>query len=262
MLLRSSRHRTLWSVAWLATLGALLGGCAPAPVIQDPTGIELMDRFLTFIANPNVVYLLFVLGLLAVIAEVATPGAIGPGVAGVLMLLLSLYGLLQLPTNWLGPALIIAGVAMLLIDIKVTGLALSIGGIAAFLLGSLLMFTPPWADLPLTAVPAARLSPWLIGATTLGVGAFFLLGVAAALKAQLRPLAMGRELVVGKAGLARQVLDPYGIVHIEGEDWTAEAPEGEVIPVGARIRVIAVDGLRLRVERVDVRSEGSDSDVR
>ena len=117
----------------------------------------------------------------------------------------------------------------------------------AFLVGSLLMFTPPWADLPMTAVPAARLNPWLIGATTLGVGAFFLLGVAAAFRAQLSPLAMGRELVIGKAGLARQALDPYGIVHIEGEEWTAEAPEGEVIPAGARIRVVALDGLRLRV---------------
>lgn len=257
MLRSSSRHRAPWSAALLAGLGALLGGCTPAPVIRDPTGIELMDRFLTFIANPNIVYLLFVLGLLAVIAEISTPGAVGPGVAGTLMLLLSLYGLLQLPTNWLGPALIIAGVAMLLIDIKVTGLALSIGGIVAFLLGSLLMFTPPWADLPMTAVPGARLNPWLIGATTLGVGAFFFLGVAAAFKAQLRPLAMGRELVVGKAGLTRQVLDPHGIVNIEGEEWTAEAPEGEVIPKGARIRVVGLDGLRLRVERAVVDSEGS-----
>lgn len=256
MLPRSSRHRTLWSAPLLLGLGALLAGCAPGPVMRDPTGIQLMDRFLTFIANPNVVYLLFVLGLLAVIAEISTPGAVGPGVAGVLMLLLSLYGLLQLPTNWLGPVLIIAGVAMLLIDIKVTGIALSIGGIAAFLVGSLLMFTPPWADLPMTAVAAARLNPWLIGATTLGVGLFFLLGVAAAFRAQLSPLAMGRELVIGKAGLARQALDPYGIVNIEGEEWTAEAPEGEVIPAGARIRVVALDGLRLRVERAGSDSEG------
>lgn len=253
MLLRCVRHRSPWSVLPLFALGGLLAGCTTAPTIQDPTGIALMDRFLTFIANPNIVYLLFVLGLLAVIAEIATPGAVGPGVVGVLMLLLSLYGLLQLPTNWLGPVLIIAGVAMLLIDIKVTGMALSIGGVIAFLIGSLLIFTPPWADLPMTAVPAARLNPWLIGATTLGVGLFFSLGVAAALRAQFRPLAMGRELMVGKAGLARQDLDPYGIVHVEGEDWTAEAPDDEVIPAGTRIRVIAVDGLRLRVERADIR---------
>lgn len=230
-------------------LAGLLSSCV-GPYIEDSTGVAFVDRFLAFLANPNVAYLLFVLGLLALIAELASPGAVIPGAAGAIMLLLSLYGLMQLPTNWLGPVLIIAGVAMLLIDIKVAGLALSVVGVLAFLIGSMLIFTPPWAELPQAAAPVAQLNPWVVVGTTLGVGAFFVLGITAAFRAQFRPLAMGKETLVGKTGVARQPLHPEGIVRIEGEEWTAENATGEDIPAGARVRVIAVDGLRLRVERV------------
>jgi membrane-bound serine protease (ClpP class) len=179
-----------------------------------------------------------------------------PGVAGAIMLLLSLYGLLQLPTNWLGPVLMIAGVAMMLIDIKVPGIVLSIGGVIAFLIGSMLIFTPPWVE-PQVAAPVAQLNPWLIVGTTLGVGAFFTLGIAAAFRAQFSPLAAGRETLIGKTGIARQPLQPTGIVHIEGEEWTAENITGEEIPAGAHIRVVGFDGLRLRVERRFDNSERS-----
>ncbi len=241
------RCRLSLGAAALASAG-LLSGCA-GPNIEDPTGAAFVDRFLAFLANPNVAYLLLVLGLLALIAELASPGAVVPGAAGAIMLLLSLYGLLQLPTNWLGPVLIIAGVAMLLIDIKVAGIALTVGGVVAFLIGSMLIFTPPWAELPQAAAPVAQLNPWLIVGTTFGVGAFFILGITAAFRAQFRPLAMGRETLIGKTGVARGPLDPEGIVRIEGEEWTAENATGEAIPAGARVRIIEVDGLRLRVER-------------
>ena len=190
------RCRLLAGSVTLLSAG-LLSGCA-GPFIEDPTGIAFVDRALAFLANPNVAYLLFVLGLLALIAEVATPGAVLPGVAGVIMLLLSLYGLLQLPTNWLGPVLIIAGVAMMLIDIKVPGMVLSIGGVIAFLIGSVLIFTPPWVEPSQVTARVAQLNPWLIIGTTLGVGAFFILGVAAAYRAQFRPVAMGKETLIGK----------------------------------------------------------------
>jgi membrane-bound serine protease (ClpP class) len=229
--------------------GVVLAGCAGVPSINDPTGIAFVDRFLAFLANPNVAYLLFVLGLLAVIAEFATPGAVAPGVTGVILLILSLYALLQLPTNWLGPVLIITGIVMLLLDIKVTGFALSIGGVIAFVLGSLLIFTPPWAPMPLSSASAARLNPWLIVALTVGVFLFFILGIAAAVRAQRRPVAVGRETLIGKTGTAYEALTPRGTVHVEGEVWTADSANGEAIPAGTQIRVVSVEGLRLRVER-------------
>jgi membrane-bound serine protease (ClpP class) len=251
-----TRNRSILIPA-LFLFAILLAGCADMPTAANPTGMAFVDRFLTFLANPNVTYLLLVLGLLALLAEVATPGAVIPGVAGVIMLLLSLYSLMHLPTNWLGLMLIIVGVAMMLIDIKVPGIALSIGGVIAFLLGSLLIFTPPWVELAQTAAPVVQLNPWLIAATTLGVALFFFFGIAAAYKAQLRPLAVGTETLIGRTGYVRQQLHPGGIVHIEGEEWTAENATGEDIPAGARIRVIGIDGLRLRVERANDHPERS-----
>jgi len=233
----------------LLLFGGVLSGCAGPPVFDEPTGVAYLDRVLAFLANPNVAYLLLVLGLLALIAEFATPGASVPGALGAIMLALSLYGLLRLPTNWLGPVLILTGVILLLVDIKVTGIALSVGGIIAFLLGSLLIFTPPWVAMPSAAAPVARLNPLLIIGTTVGVGAFFFLGIAAAVRAQFRPVAMGRETLVGKTGVVRQPLQPGGIVHIEGEEWTAETATGEVLPSGTPVRVVGVDGLRLLVEK-------------
>lgn len=253
-MMKRSRRRSAFILLFS---GALLAGCAGAPVFDDPTGIALVDRFLAFLANPNVAYLLLVLGLLAVIAEVATPGAVGPGVAGSIMLVLSLFGLLQLPTNWLGVLLILTGVVMMLLDINAPGIVLTIGGIIAFVLGSVLLFTRPWPELPLSAAPVAPLNPFLIIGTTAAVGIFFLLGVSAAVKAQRRPVAMGRETMIGKTGFARQAIEPLGIAHIEGEEWTAESVTGETIPAGERIRVVGLDGLRLKVDRDPSETERS-----
>jgi membrane-bound serine protease (ClpP class) len=164
------------------------------------------------------------------------------------MLLLSLFGLLQLPTNWLGVLLILTGVIMMLLDINAPGFILSIGGIIAFLFGSLLLFRVPGSDLPLSPAPVAPLNPFLVFGTTAAVAAFFILGVAAAFRAQRQPIAAGRETLIGQVGVARQPLAPVGIVHIEGEEWSAENVTGEYIPAGARVRVIGLDGLRLKVE--------------
>lgn len=237
-----------WPALTLLAGALLLTGCADPLIADDPTGVAFVDRFLAFLANPNVAYLLLVLGLLAIIAEVATPGAVGPGVIGALMLLSSLFGLLQLPTNWFGVLLILAGVVMMLIDINVPGIVLTIGGIIAFLIGSLLLFARPWSETPLSAAPVAPLNPALVIGTTAAVGAFFLLGVAAAFRAQKRPIAAGKETLMGKIGVARQPLEPVGIVHIEGEEWSAENVTGEAIPAGTRVRVIGLEGLRLKVE--------------
>ena len=97
-----------------------------------------------WLADPNVAYLLFVLGLLGLVGEVVTAGAVFPGVAGTICLVLTLVGLGQLPTNWAGAALILAGVVMFLLDLKIPGHALSMVGRLAFALGSLLLFTPFW----------------------------------------------------------------------------------------------------------------------
>jgi len=211
--------------------------------------IPAVDLLLGLLANPNVAYILFVLGLLGLVAEFVTAGSVFPGTMGTISLILALVGLGQLPTNWAGAALIAAGIVMFLLDIKVTGFGLSVGGVVAFGLGSLLIFTPFWVP-NVPEISNVRLNPWLIAGTTGGVTVFFMWGVSMAVKAQFAPLAMGRETMIGKQGIVRQRLNPAGIVHVEGEEWSAVAASGEEIPVGASVRVVGADGLTLRVEPV------------
>jgi membrane-bound serine protease (ClpP class) len=171
-------------------------------------------------------------------------------------LILALVGLGQMPTNWAGVALIVAGIAMFVLDLKVAGFGLSIGALVAFLLGSLLLFTPFWV--PGGEASAVRLNPWLILAITLGVAAFFFLGLSAAVRAHRLPIAVGRETLVGKTGVVRRPLRPSGIAHLQGEEWSAVSASGDEIAAGTPIRVVAVDGLSLRVEPVaDLPGEGT-----
>jgi membrane-bound serine protease (ClpP class) len=230
----------LW---WLATPA----WAAPTAALQAP--LPLAERLLAFLANPNVAYLLFVLGLIGIVAELVTAGTVFPGTLGAICLILALVGLGQLPTNWGGAALILAGIIMLVLDIKVTGYGLTVGGLIAFLLGSVLIYTPFWVSIP-PETPGVRLSSWTIIGTTVGVGAFFVLGLSAAIRAQFRPVAMGKQTILGATGTVKQALNPTGIVHLAGEEWSAAAADGSVIPVGAQVRVVAADGLTLRVEPV------------
>ncbi|MGQ9839535.1 MAG: NfeD family protein [Anaerolineae bacterium] len=241
------RHRLRPLGAFLLLgLGLLVARPAHAGgLAQEP--LSALDRLLAFPANPNVAYLLLVMGLLGLVAEIVTAGSVFPGVVGTICLLLSFYGLLQLPTNWIGIALIAAGIVMFLADIKVTGFGLSIGALISFALGSLLIFTPFWVETPSAAAPVAQLNPWVILAATGGVAAFFLLAVSAAVKAQFRPVAMGQDTMIGKIGVVKSLLDPEGIVHLEGEEWTAVSATGAPLSVGTPVRVVGVQGLRLQV---------------
>ena len=224
-----------------AVLGGVLAGASPDLVLQTP--VPLLNQFLALLANPNVAYILLVLGLLGLAAEVAAGGTVFSGVAGVICLILALVGLGQLPTNWAGAALLLAAVIMFLLDIHVSGFALSIGGAVAFALGSLLLFTPPWSVPTPTDV---RINVWLILATTGGVTAFFLLALAAVVQSRSAPVAVGRHMLIGAVGVAQGPLAPRGIVHVAGETWSALALDAP-IPDGAAVRVVDVKGLVLYV---------------
>jgi membrane-bound serine protease (ClpP class) len=231
--------------------GAFLGGVLGVvliPGLQDQSQVPILQNLLAFLANPNVAYFLLIVGLLGLVAEIVTPGAVLPGVVGVISLILALAGLGQMPTNWAGVALIAASVVMFVLDLKVAGFGLSIGALIAFALGSALIFTPFWV--PAEEAPGVRLNPWLILGTTLGVAAFFFLGLSAAVRAHRRPVAVGRETLVGRIGVVRKPLKPSGIAHLQGEEWSAVSSTGAEIAVGTTIRVVKVEGLSLRVEPV------------
>jgi len=247
-------NETVRGLSSVAFLGGVLG-VVLIPGLQAQTQAPILQNLLALLANPNVAYFLLIVGLLGLVAEVVTPGAVLPGVVGVISLILALAGLGQMPTNWAGVALIAAGVAMFVLDLKLAGFGLSIGALIAFALGSALLFTPFWV--PAGEASGVRLNPWLSLGTTLGVAAFFFLGLSAAVRAQRRPVAVGRETLVGKTGVVRKPLRPAGIAHLLGEEWSAISSTGAEIPTGTIVRVVAVDGLSLRVEPLTDPSSGT-----
>lgn len=198
------------------------------------------------IVDPNIAYILLSLGTIALIAEFYHPGAIFPGVTGVISLILAFVALGSLPVNWGGIALIGLAFVFFILDIKVTGFALSVAGAISFVLGSLLLFSPFRPSAP--TMPRLAVSPWLLaGMTALLVG-FFSLALTAAVRAQRRTVLMSTQALVGATGIALSDLDPLGVVQVRSETWTAIADAGPV-SAGERVEVIGTEGLRLRVCR-------------
>jgi membrane-bound serine protease (ClpP class) len=204
------------------------------------------ERLLHALADPNLAYLLLVVGLWAIVAEFYHPGAVVPAVTGVIALILAFVAFGSLPVNWAGVALIVLAVVLFILDLKVTGFALSVGGAVAFVLGSLMLYRP-WRPTP-PAMPRVAVDPRLVVAVGLALLGFFLLVVQKTARAQrLRP-ASGVETLVGARGRTLTPLAPRGTVHVRGEEWTAESVDGP-LPAGTEIAVVGYEGLRLRVAR-------------
>ena len=196
------------------------------------------DRVLSAIANPNVAYLLLMLGSAGLMMELWNPGAIFPGVVGAISLLLAFFAFQVLPVNWVGLLLIGLGVVLLILEIKVTSYgALTIGGVVSLTLGSLLLFESPAS---FYRVSLSVLVPTVAAATL-----FFLFVVGKGLLAQRTRPVTGREGMIGLIGTADSRLDPYGRVFVRGEYWNARA--AEPIEPGASVEVVAVEGQRLVV---------------
>lgn len=198
------------------------------------------ESFLFWLTDPNIAYILLILGINGLIFELSNPGAILPGVAGGICLLLALYSLGTLPLNYAGLALIALAFILFVLEVKVTSHGLlTAGGVIALFLGSLMLTSG--------AAPYFTISPLVIvtvvGSTTL----FFLFVVGKAIMAQRRQAVTGREGLVGAVGLAKSPLAPDGVVMVQGELWEASS-EGERIEAGERVRVIKVEGLRLTVK--------------
>jgi membrane-bound serine protease (ClpP class) len=226
--------------------------------------MTIVDRILGYIVNPDLAYILLVLGILGVIFELTSPGAIAPGVAGAIALLISFLSFGSLPTNVGGILFIILAVVLFLVDIKApTHGILTAGGVVAFVLGSLLLF-PPWRGAGAAraagaaaaggpAVPGSfavpvSISPVLIGVMTVVIVAFFAFVLTKGIRAQARTVSFGVETLSGAAALALTDLGPEGLVRVGGEQWSALA-EGGAIKAGEKVDVVGRDGLRLLVRR-------------
>jgi membrane-bound serine protease (ClpP class) len=200
--------------------------------------MNLREKLLKIIADPTVAYLLLLLGLAGLYFEFSTPGAVLPGVLGGISLILALYAFQQLPINYAGVLLILLAILMFVAEIKVVSHGvLTLGGLAAMIIGSVMLIDSPLPDMriPLTTIVI----------TALAVAAFFMFIVGAGVRALWSKTTTGREGLVGEVGVVRSPLAPRGQIFLRGELWNAESE----IPVepGESVRVTHIDGLTLRV---------------
>jgi membrane-bound serine protease (ClpP class) len=204
------------------------------------------EKFLHTITDPNIAYILFNLGTIALIAEFYHPGVILPGLTGVISLVLAFTAFGVLQPNWAGMALIVLAVILFVADLKVQGYALSVGGAVAFVLGSIMLYRPLPA---LPDLPKIVVSPWLIAAMTSVWLLFFVFALSAVVRSRGIKLSSGVDLLLGEVGVAKTDLKPGGIVLVRSEEWSAESVN-DGIDKGEKVKVVEiVGGLRLRVTR-------------
>jgi len=207
-------------------------------------GMSTMDKILNVISDPNIAYLMMMLGFFGILFELFNPGAILPGITGVIALILAFYAMHTLPINYAGLALIIFGVILLLLEIKIVSHGmLAVGGIVSLLLGSMMLIK---ASSPLEL---AGISKLLIIATTAVLATLFLLVAGAGLKAQKRTPVTGLESMRGLLAITLDPLTPAGRVRVHGEIWNASSLEGN-IEKGETVRINAVKKMVLFVEKV------------
>ena len=199
-------------------------------------------HLLAIITDPNLAYILMLVGIYGLIYEFANPGMVLPGVAGTICLLLALFAFQVLPINFAGLALMLLGIAFMVAEVFVSSFgALGIGGVLAFVIGSIMLLD--------TGIPGYGVSIPIIVMFALTSAAFFMFVVGMAMKAQRRPVVSGMEELIGAAGKVSDDFDGEGRVRVHSELWNARCN----VPLhkGQKIRVIAMEGLTLVVEPDD-----------
>ena len=201
--------------------------------------MTLKERILSKLMDPNLAFMLFVLGGLAIFAEFNHPGAVVPGVVGLISILLALFALNLLPTRYAALALLIAAFVLFALEAKyATHGVLGIGGIVCMIFGALFLVDGPIPEMRVHLITAIGVS------VPLGLIAIFLTTLV--LRARRNRVVTGTEGMIGEVGVARTELMPTGKVFVHGELWNATARRE--VPRGARVRVSAIDGLQLIVE--------------
>jgi len=210
-----------------------------ARIVEIEMGLR--DKVLSVISNPTIAYILLILGMAGLYFELSTPGAILPGVLGGICLILAFYAFQTLPINYAGLLLIILGVILFIAEVMVVSHGiLTIGGMTAMILGSLMLIDSP--------APFLQISLSAILGVTAATTAFFVFAIGAVFRAHRRQPATGREGLVGQAGVARTRLNPDGLIFIRGEIWNATCAEG--VEPGEQVQVTAVAGLKLKVKKL------------
>ncbi|MEE9912864.1 MAG: nodulation protein NfeD [Deltaproteobacteria bacterium] len=212
-----------------------------AHAVLDSKKLSTRQGILAAISNPNIAYLLLLIGLAGLYFEFSTPGAILPGVIGGISLLLAFFGLSTLPVNYTGVLLILFSIILFIAEIKIMSHGmLTVGGVISLALGSFMLFDTP--------EPALRLSLQVLIPAVLVASGFFIVVILLAIKAQMRKHYSGTEAMIEGQGEARTDIDGEGKVFFQGEYWTGQSDQ--FIPRGAKVKVKKVEGLKLIVEEI------------
>ena len=218
-----------------------------ANATTEPLDMSFIEKFLLLLTDPNIVFTLLSIGTTALLIELSSPGGWVAGFFGVVCLALATYGLGILPVNWFGIIFLITAFVLFILDIKApTHGALTIAGVAAFIIGALVLFNS-------ASVPQfQRVSVPLIISFGVFLGLVFFGILMFALRTMHVPVSMGPQSYVGKTGTARTPLgETGGQVQLGSELWSAEpVSESEKISKGDRVEVVEIKGLRLKVRKI------------
>ena len=194
------------------------------------------DRILKIISDPNIAYILFMIGLAGLYFELSHPGVIFPGVIGAISLILAFYSFQTLPVNYAGLLLIVLAIIFFIAEVKVTSFGLlSLGGLVSLTLGSIMLFDD------------VKVSFRLMMPTIIMIGAFFIVISSLAFRAYRAKPVSGKEGLIGSIGLVKETIDPEGLIFVHGEYWRATSTEK--IEPGEKVEVAGADGLLLKIKR-------------
>ena len=202
----------------------------------------LRTKILKTISNPNIAYILMMIGLAGLYFEFSHPGAIFPGVIGAIALILAFFAMQTLPVNYAGILLIVLAIIFFIMEMKITSYGLlSVAGVVSLLLGSLMLFKG--------SAPEMKLSLQVVLPTIILISGFFVAVAGLVFRAQISKPTTGSTGLVGEIGVVKKALTPEGKVFVHGELWNARAKDP--IDKDAKVRIVQVVNLILEVESVD-----------
>jgi membrane-bound serine protease (ClpP class) len=238
----------------LAQLSGRTAQTATGPVIMNVASaskrtlnMTLRERFVALVATPELVSILYTVGMIAIFIELFHPGLVAPAVIGALCLVLAFLGLGSLPFNWAGLVLLGLAAAFVIAELHTGSSLLGVGAVLAFIIGALLLFS---VDIPrLPGEPVRRVSLWLIGILAALFALVTVVVGGAVMKTRRLQYPKAGALLVGKTGFATSDLAPKGTVQVASELWTATAEDATPIRAGDLVSVVGLEGLILKVRK-------------
>jgi len=206
--------------------------------------MNFRQKILDLLSDPNIAYILLMIGIYGIMFELYNPGAVFPGVIGGISIIVAFYSLHTLPVNYAGLALIVFAVILFILEIKVVSHGLlTIGGIISLILGSIMLINTE------TTLEVFKISWQVILVIVILTAAFFIFAIGFGIKAQSRKPATGTEGIIGEIGETISDLVPEGQVRIHGELWNAESIDGPVTK-GTKVKVTQISNLKLMVRKI------------